>query len=340
VLSRFKKEKVQSPLSVKGSPARERFLDLRAQQKAEEELESLLKSQSPLAGARAAATGLVAGSALPLMMSSVLPWAGSVGDQVDRLRQQAHLAHLIQERTGTSEDEARKAAAGAYRYLMDTDTVHPAVRKALGQGEQLRVRPDFFEHPKLGKLFRFVDAKGPEWGIPELEHRFGAEAKKQGVTIEEMFYHKVPLDSLPSSAKPSPTSSREVMRAAKESFEAAGKKVRVGRGLAESLSASVRRGLPAALPFGAVAAVGSYANHRRRKKRLRTLEKDAAALVSPALRLQKLLEARQALERFGRPRSKPSDIATTPILIQKRASVAEHCLDELTRIEHFTAEAS
>lgn len=254
---------------VKGPPLR----DLYAQQKADEELEALLQSQAPGAQAKAFARGMAAGAAVPTVLA-VVPWAMQSKAAIGNIQAQAHVAHLLMEKANLPEDEARQAAAGALRYLRDVDPLAPEVRNALGSSAAVlkpnarlwesfsKAQPDIVKQLRTQPLSEQIDALAGMFDTPREK-------------IVKDWYQQVPA-KLPSGGRPSQQLSGSILQAARESYEAAGKKApKVMGPLAKSLGKTLQKTLPTAAVFGLIGGLTSLRAHRAKKKRVEEIRKHA-----------------------------------------------------------------
>jgi hypothetical protein len=239
-----------------------------AQQKADEELNSLLKSEAPGAGAKAFAQGLVAGTAAPLVMNAI-PWAAQVGTTIQGIQNQAHVASLLQS-GGMPEPAARQAAAGVLQYLNHVDPLSGEAREALSE--------KVFSWAPRPQLQQMLDSKG--LGNASLQETIDVLRSHPGlknVSQEQIlagYFDKKPVP-LASGGRPSAATRRAVLETAQQAFEEAGGKVPIGRELARSFGLNLKASLPIAAALGLAAGLGSYQAHRGRKKELEGLRKKA-----------------------------------------------------------------
>lgn len=100
------------PASIRGAS----LGSVRAQRKADKEVEELLQSESPYAAVKAFTLGLTTGTAM-----SYLAAAPSLVPQVlaaqKGIEQRAHLAHIFEEFADLDAEQSRQAAAGMHQYL-------------------------------------------------------------------------------------------------------------------------------------------------------------------------------------------------------------------------------
>jgi len=268
-LAAGKDSRAKPAVGVKGPPLR----DIYAQQKADEELESLLKSQAPGAQVKAFASGMAAGAAVPTVLS-VVPWAMQSKAAINNIQAQAHVAHVLMEKANLPEQEARSAAAGALRYLRDVDPLPDNVRKALQDSvgvlrptkelmaEINAAPPDVAKALKALPLSEQIDAVAGQFGEPREK-------------VIKTYYERAPV-RLPSGGRPSSQVSGSILQAARESYEAAGKKApKVMKPLVKSLGGNLKGVLPTAAVFGLIGGLTSLRAHRARRKRVEGLKKKA-----------------------------------------------------------------
>jgi hypothetical protein len=231
------------------------LVDVRAQRKADKEVEELLRAESPYADAKAFALGLSSGAALSY--GSAAPGLVADFDRTQKsLKQQAHLANWLQSQ-GMDEKAARRSASGLQRFLSmpgPPREAEEAARKFMAGGFRIEGAPRMYNTRQQAEAI--LKNLGPAG---------------EGRNIVEV------AGTLPSGPRaadvlPKATDSKRVLDAAREAFEAAGKK---GPGMGRALGVVARRHAPYAAFAGLLAGLGSVALTRNRRKELKELRRYA-----------------------------------------------------------------
>lgn len=270
------------PASIRGSSLRE----VREQQKANKELEELLQSESPYAGVKAFAHGLVAGSVMPLVMQS-----GPLVAELSELHRpevaQARLVHWLQTK-GIPEARARAAAPGVFRILQGSGSMDPDAEDAVRRAAQSGF---VFDNPNLPHL------KGEVFGskqdaVTRLEQELSRLSKGKkvppgwtpGDAAREMVdVHLRPSTYTPPNARlsdiyPSREAGRRVMDAARESFEAAGKQApRFRSTVRKHLPRMLMQSFPAVATLGLVGGIANVLRTKEQRKELQELRRASGA---------------------------------------------------------------
>lgn len=226
---------------------------VRAQRKADKEVEELLQSESPHAGPRAFALGLATGAVTTMLNPMSLM---QVFQEHEDATTRAHLAHWLTTK-GMDEQQAHRSAAGL-KYFLSMPSPGKAVEDLV--------------HREAGSGYR-IDGVPSTYATREMAEtvlkKLGPAGKGRRVLEVSGAPHKGPWMS---DLAPSAAGSQKVLDAAREAFEQAGKK---GPSLGSSATAVVKRMAPYAATAGLFAGVGNVVLTHRRKKELEELRRYA-----------------------------------------------------------------
>jgi hypothetical protein len=254
-----------TPGNVRGVSLR----DIYDQRKADEEFKNLMRSTERGADVKAFAQGLMAGSALPIILTSA-PMISQISSAHQGEVTRAHLAHWLRKK-GVPKSRAHQAAAGAYRFMQmqaPGGDVEAALRQSKGTGwvvDQKNLKGHVYSSKKdalKGVEQLLVSKKGISRKDAKQHAKFmladdvikKVKGKKRGTSLSDMLL--------------SPRESKRILEEARTMFEASGKAAptfsRTARKMAPRL---LVQSAPAIATLGLVTGIGNVLRTRRQREK-------------------------------------------------------------------------
>lgn len=260
----------RTPASIRGPSLR----DLHQQQRANDEVESLLASDSHAAGVKAFAKGVAAGSALPLILGGIVPWAFSAAGVHNKAVAQAHLAELMVDK-GIERGVAATHAASIYHYLegQKNKPTKPALDAISDAMKTYQLKMPTGE--MLGPFTSRAEAAGVMAGHAESTGAKVPRAVREAA--EKLLITELPPPKLQGKG-PNLTQISAVLEEAAAAFKRGGKSLVSPLAKAHGLHAAKvfgRAAIPTAL-LGGVAGLYGLSGHLRKRRALNRLREEQA----------------------------------------------------------------